>query len=158
MINRFEITGNCLLLRFFDFLFHALDDLLHLHLFLSPRVEPIDAGDVGAVIKRNAGSSRRNFATSTRMLIVDQKRRLLRWTGVRDDVDLARRQPLLRSRALICSSDSIIESDIDLRLALQHSVAAFVISSQLRQLKQFRIRSAAPRSCAPNAGTGNSLG
>ena len=62
VINRLEITGEKLLLRLLDFLLLAFDKLLHLHLCLHRAVEPIDAGNVRAVVE----AQRRVVAQETR--------------------------------------------------------------------------------------------
>ena len=46
VIDRFQIAGEEFLLRFFHFLFLALDELLDLHLLRHSAIKPIHAGHV----------------------------------------------------------------------------------------------------------------
>ncbi len=73
VINGFEITENFLLLCFFLFLFLALYNPFHLHLFHHDAVEPIDTGHVGAKIQLQRRIGAQQSRDIDRMLIVNQK-------------------------------------------------------------------------------------
>ena len=72
VIDRFEIAGKEFLLRFFDFLFHALDDLLHLHFLRHRAIEPIDAGHVRAVIEAQRRIVAQELRNGGRVFVVEQ--------------------------------------------------------------------------------------
>ena len=88
MINRFEIAGDFLLDRFDDFLFLAIDQPFYLCRFLHGAIQPIDARDVGAKIEAQRGIDAQEPRNRDRVLVIDQKRMLLRWAAVWHDFDL----------------------------------------------------------------------
>ena len=77
VIDRFEIAGEKFLLRFLDFLLLAFHELLHLHLLRHRAIEPIHAGHVGAVIEAQRRIVAQELRDRDRMLVIDQKRRLI---------------------------------------------------------------------------------
>ncbi len=95
MINRLEIAGKEFLLHLVDFLFLPLDQLFHFHLFLHRPIEPVDAGDIGAIVE----AERRIIAQKTRdgggVSVVEDERRLVRRAGIGCDLELRARHRLL---------------------------------------------------------------
>ena len=88
MIDCLEIAGNFLLCRFDDLLFLAINERFYLCRSLHCAVEPIDACDVRAKIEAQRRIDAQKSRNRDGMLVIDQKRMLLRWTAVLHDFDL----------------------------------------------------------------------
>ena len=88
VINRFEISRNFLLCRFDDFLFLTIDELLYLRCFLHHAIQPIDTRDIGAKIQAQRRIDAQKSRNRDGMLVIDQKRMLLRWAAVLHNFDL----------------------------------------------------------------------
>ena len=91
VINCFEIPRNFLLSGLDYLFFLTIDDLLHLSCFLHHGIQPIDAGDVGAKIEAQHRIDAQESRNRDGMLVINQKRMLLRWAAVRHNVDLRAR-------------------------------------------------------------------
>src|SRR4029077_2353284 len=85
MINRLEISGNFLLSGLDDLFFLTIDDLLYLRCFLHDAIEPIDARNIGAKIQAQRRIDAQKPRNRDGMLVIDQKRMLLRWAAVLHD-------------------------------------------------------------------------
>ena len=139
VIDRFEKAGDFFLRRFIDIFFNAVDHLFHFHRLLHRAIEPIDAGRVRAKIHSQCGIVAQKLCDGRRVFIVDQKRRLIRRTRIRNDVDLGARH----SRLGACFN----------LLQRFHNYVRSIFGG--RNTSGF---AGGSRSCAPKDGTGNSLG
>ena len=88
VINRLEIARNFLLGRLINFFLHALDDCFYFYRFLHDPIEPIDARDIGTKIEPQGRIDAQKSCSRYRMLVINQKRILLRRAAVRNDFNL----------------------------------------------------------------------